>query len=639
MLEDLATVFNDYSPVDVEFSSGASAAKPDGKTIAINPDHDWLDPTEIDGVSHLAITVDTTSHEVEHLRESDLESKKKFMGDHPEAPDLAGAVINILEDQYIDRTRTERWRGLSITKAFTTRTIMADDGRRPPMGDIPSVSGQLVEGLTQLAFAGYVKGFDDAPADVQKFLGWVRPKIEEARHESDPDGRAAIAEEVYDELIDAVPSVEIAERYARARLIELLRDLAIDIEEREGGKPKPVDLDDIDFDPSDVDEAEADDPGKSGESGEDGGGETDGEPASGKAYTTFGWEPSDGSDPDEVADEVDDIRRASVDVRDIRKEDESVEEIDGSTGIDFKARYDRLKKAEAEPEGWDARTAERDDAIDFNQHTPDALGEMGYNVHNHEAIERKLKESGLGREIEEAFRRFKTADDHIEAEEGDRINVDAVVDWVAGDRGVEELYYTRDPAEVGDRAIAVSLDASGSMNSYMDDAKVAVAAFAQAVEIIGDKFVANAWQYPGSIETTVITGPDEEFEMEHLDAVSAGGDDPIGYGMREAVQMLDECTARERTLIVVTDGKPHITGGLYDWTDEGVSNPKSAVEEAAAYTRDLRRDGYRVIGVGVGNSINEKLMREMFGDDGWLIVDFDGLADTLIDIYRKQMRT
>jgi nitric oxide reductase activation protein len=195
------------------------------------------------------------------------------------------------------------------------------------------------------------------------------------------------------------------------------------------------------------------------------------------------------------------------------------------------------------------------------------------------------------------------------------------------------LYERKQRAEIGDRAISVALDLSGSMSEI--EAKMALAALEIAASIIGDQFTACGYKSfkPSDsnynvITTPLITGPDEDFEKSHLNAVWSGGKTPMASGIVEASKLLQECTKSEDVLIVITDGKPNLT-------TNGHSGQKKATEEARQRVRELKRGGVKVIGLGIG-SINEPIIDEIFEGD-FVTAKMDDFAEKLVEVYYNQM--
>ena len=216
------------------------------------------------GAQALRCIVDTLSHECEHIRKSDLGGKRAFMEEYNDGyARLAGMVLNVLEDQYIDRTRTLRFRGLKKTHAWKIRRMMESDEFRKPMGDLDGPGQQAMEGFIQLAHAGTVKGFEDAEPEVQEALTAVRPLVYRVRFTDDQDARVDISREVMDILVDVVPKRPDMPEWLQDLIRELMEELETHMDESEVP-------DDADFDPDDAEVDEDGEPVNEEADGEDG---------------------------------------------------------------------------------------------------------------------------------------------------------------------------------------------------------------------------------------------------------------------------------------------------------------------------------------------------------------------------------
>lgn len=253
------------------------------------------------GAKALRCIVDTLSHECEHIRKSDLGGKREFMEEYDDGyARLAGMVLNVLEDQYIDRTRTLRFRGLKKTHAWKIRQMMESDEYRQPMGDLDGPGRQAMEGFIQLAHAGTVKGFEDAEPEVQKALTAARPLVYRVRFTDDQDARVDISREVMDLLVDVVPKRPDMPEWLQDLIRELMDELETHMDESEVP-------DDADFDP---DDAEVDEDGEPVDE------ETDGEGNGGAG--------EEGSEDGEGGEEMEEVDAAGS--------GESGEDGDGSDG-------------------------------------------------------------------------------------------------------------------------------------------------------------------------------------------------------------------------------------------------------------------------------------------------------------------
>lgn len=286
----------------------------------------------------------------------------------------------------------------------------------------------------------------------------------------------------------------------------------------------------------------------------------------------------------------------------------------------FKERYMEVKKKTAQSNTHTAeKIRKRDELIDDNT----------------TEVKERLRESGLDREIQEAFEELVTRDEWVPARRGQRLHKRNAIRHVSGDPTIKDVYEHKRRAEIGDRAVAVTLDMSQSISSFEIEAKMALAALHKATDIIGDQFTACGFKtfVPKEssaevVTTPLITAPDEKFEWSHLNAIWPGGRTPTSSGIDEARKLLNECSKREEVLIVITDGDPNITL-------DGEGSKNKSIAESAAMVKDLQSEGIKVIGIGVGDISEENLNKIFHGN--YVTTDMDNLTEKLVEIYRDQM--
>lgn len=285
-------------------------------------------------------------------------------------------------------------------------------------------------------------------------------------------------------------------------------------------------------------------------------------------------------------------------------------------------RYDRLQR-EIDENNTDM--AERIDQRDDRQQS---------RVRGHEFIRDALRDTGLASEVEEAFKQIKTHDEPRAATGGDSIQLDNYVRHRAGDYQEDRFYEEREPIDDGDRCVGVALDMSNSMDEK--EAKVALGALHVATNAIGDDLTASAYtterergkQNQPVVE--LITGPNEPFDWEHLDATTTQWRTPTASGVFDVRRLLDESARREKVMIVVTDGQANVSMHGKPSTDD-------AVADAAEQVALSRQEGMKVIGLGVGDEVERDMLAEIFGRDGFVMAGMSDLADRLVEIYRGQM--
>ena len=216
LLEDLTAMYShDNRKVTVEHTNGTPHIDQKNDIIRVNTDVSETIGRNLEGTQALRVVLDTLSHEVAHKNYTPLDIKSDMADRYPEWATVAAHVANILEDQYIDQQRLGESPGLRGGHAFKIDKIMENHHRRPPMDSSRLGDVQVfVEGLTQVAFAGYAKNIGDAPGDVQQFLAWVRPKVKAVRTTHDGDERTELIAEVIERLITYLPDTPAAKQEA-----------------------------------------------------------------------------------------------------------------------------------------------------------------------------------------------------------------------------------------------------------------------------------------------------------------------------------------------------------------------------------------------------------------------------------------
>ena len=239
------------------------------------------------------------------------------------------------------------------------------------------------------------------------------------------------------------------------------------------------------------------------------------------------------------------------------------------------------------------------------------------------------------------FRKLTTQDMPIPSKMGSRVNLDNVVQQTAGDKSQRKLYNKKQKVASGNRVVAVSADLSGAMNGWQ--VKLALAAIAEATDMVGDDFLATCWKgtnsstacgyKQGSAGIGLICGVNEEFKWEQLDEFQSGGGTPTADGVDITARLMEDTHAREKLMIIITDGRP---GSGYGVVDERMTgNP---VTDAAQVVRDTQAENIKTIGLYIGNNADNTSMSQIFGNRGFVSASIDDLAQKLVGVYQQQLR-
>lgn len=370
--------------------------------------------------------------------------------------------------------------------------------------------------------------------------------------------------------------------------------------------------------------------GEGEEEGEDGDESDDGSQSSSSSAD----DGSDGDKPEPLDDdELEEMKEnmeessAERDMSDWLQTDDNYEE----PSKFVKRYYEQLQEARSDPETQlERRKRDRDDRVE----------DQTTSVRHSQVIEEY--DDRFADEIKEAFRKIKTRSAPQPSEHGQRVNMRGVVRRRSGDMAEERLYLEMEPSEVGDRCITVVVDGSGSMDEL--EIKLALYALADATQQIGDNFAATTYDTEQSTafrshydpRTNLITGPTEQFEDEHLDTFNANGLTPTASGIADGRSLTEITPNSEDVIIVVTDGLANIDTDGNPHDDQNIHNP--AMDEASNQVNAAINNGKRVIGVGVGEHLDDEAMHKIFGNS-YVKTEMEGIADALIDIYREQMET
>lgn len=382
--------------------------------------------------------------------------------------------------------------------------------------------------------------------------------------------------------------------------------------------------------------------GDQGEQQEQGEGDTSGPtPSPDRPEATAG----EGPDPEDTqaggADPVDDIVEALE--RKERERDAGDHWNAGDTDYDspdedFTRRYERIQQ-EVRQEQTELGQQKRRRSSRIEQ-MQDRKGRER-RKDGAEKVRDLLRSRGLADDIVEAFKKFKTQDRWLPDTRGERLNTRNATRRLAGDYSEDRVYDRKLKAEVGDRCVGVALDLSNSMNGYnlLRESKLALGALHLATKTIGDDLLAAGYKtldnHPqkGEYEPVLdlITGPQEGFDWDHLDAAKAGMYTPTADGIMYTLDLLKKSHRREKVMVVVTDGKANIKLGGGKSSSGGRDDAKKAVNTA-------RQDGVKVLGLAVGR-VGDEYMDDVFGSGQWLHTESDTLTEDLVDLYRGQMRT
>lgn len=653
-------------------------------TVVIDPNVQERFCQELTGPEELRCVTNTLSHELEHLRETELTSKAEFMNEYDDHPQFAGAVINILEDQYIDFRRTQRFPGLRSTQAFVIDNLLQDDDQWPPISELNRETRAMIEGLRQVAFAGYAKGISEAANWLREFLSRTRLHVKQVRQEPSQRKRKELAHAV----------MKIAQEYLSNNDDFDMPDKCTVCEEREPTivtpqlgpvcrECTPTGHGITDGDGSGEIERKDNQPRTSDKEPKVPNAELRGEVTQSVSDDTTDSKtklqrnkmshPQRNSNFVETG-QTDNQTEVSLSQQKHSQPESAelvtMEEMDQNqdpaswwnvpddvdhqkTSQEDITRFEKVQRKKCENQALEADLQQnKEKGKDSNENISSHCAEHSNNIQESEEWKR------LQEEHRQMFRKLTTQDIPIPSKKGSRVNLDNFVQQTAGNKSQRKLYNKKQKIASGNRVIAVSADFSGSMNGKQ--VKLALGAVAEATDMVGDNFLATCWKQTdsstacgykqGEAGIGLICGVNEQFQWEELDVFQANGGTPTADGIDVTAQLMKNTHAREKLMIVITDGKPNVTYGEED--EELTGDP---ITDTAQIIRDARAENIKIIGLYLDGNLshlfgsnnpsthnanvsNNSPMCDIFGKNGFVSASVDNLAEKLVKIYRQQLR-
>ncbi|MCK6515138.1 hypothetical protein L6R46_08810 [Myxococcota bacterium] len=223
--------------------------------------------------------------------------------------------------------------------------------------------------------------------------------------------------------------------------------------------------------------------------------------------------------------------------------------------------------------------------------------------------------------------------------DGEEIDLDAVVEaWseLRARRSPPDRLYIRARRQRRDVATTVLLDLSLSTDSWVQDRRVldvsreAVLVLGEVAERLGDSLqvLAFASQTRNQIRVWEVRGWSEPWSVGRgrLGALCPQGYTRIGPAVRHAVAGLRKRDARERLLLIVSDGKP---------TDHDRYEGRYGVADVRQALREAKRDGVHVHALAI-DAVARDYLPSMLGPGGWTILPRpDRLPEAITQIYGR----
>lgn len=545
----------------------------------------------------LKLFANTTSHESYHHNCSDLQSKERFMEENNEFKSLAGFVINVIEDSYIDTQRIIDYPGLRDVHAFAILyQVINDNPKFESVGTIHSIHEQLTASLLQLTTLGYVIDLEDADTKTKQFVEWLEPHAKAIKFLESPTQRYTLSQQVFNALLSFVPKNELQHNpfkdmnFSKTGSTDISANPQDKAQDESGLENLDTDLDTLHEDIlEDIEET------------------------TNTSSDQTEKPPTDTANPQPEASQSVDTDTLIETITDSLQQDPSI--TNSITTEKYKEDWERLQ-TEYLPTGEDFSTREQNKHPDKNRSV------------NHDEIRSEIKDSKLIQQFYDAFKQLKTRDHAIEKHTGNRIHNRNVVRNRSTKTNTRPAYKHKQKTEKGDRSITLCVDCSLSMNEYKT--KFAIGSLYEMTNLIGDDLSILAFSTRFN-NTKLVTSPTEQFEWSHLDTFRTTGKTPTPHGIADAQQLTMHTNRPEKVMIIITDGKPNKT-------IPGKKHNKSPVNQSRAVIEQCRNRGITVIGLGIGN-ISEEKMTEMFGPNNYVHTQMNNLTQKLLQLYKQQMNT
>jgi len=683
-LEKHTTVYSeDDSKIPVDF--GETAQIQENGNIQIELESAWKlkEKYELTELEAKRLVLTTLSHEVEHYNSSELDSKRKIVENWPQCPKLAGDIMNIVEDCYIDNKRLKKFEGLQkperIKKEdFYSRTQFNGDisaenmvlatayvflcDRRPETdSEFYNKYCEEIEVLKRQAIKADKQ--EERVNIAEKVISTILDNVEIPENLDTPDfedfeGMEGKAEEVEEEeernrVKMTVMEIEELEEEREEEASENAIEIDIEVEEEENEEEE----EDSDADSENNESSDSDSEDEDSESSESGSEPSPNSEDDGDGNNESNSDSSSGADSEEESENDGSSSSESEDSDSSDSDSEEESENDGSstgTPKEDSDNHNKKKRRENSKDGGREFNIDTDRFVAKAINGGTAKADVG--VLNSDDVSEIEHESELlsddVKEVLEEMDDDRDMDYSVNKESGAKLDVKKSVRYLSGDKSQRDIYRVNREDRPDKRTIGVTIDASGSMSGKgMKQALQSTTALAIASRKLGDEFIANThwsdmpegwsddrdyWKEHGmDTDVTWITKAGEEFDISALEDVNTRWREPIALGIKETrAEMQKSRKKGDNVLFVIHDGNPTITTDGLPLNHRGICD--EAVQEVAEEVEKCRKLGFKVIGLAVGDDMEEDALNDMFGRRSWFKYDMDELPTEILRIYREE---
>ena len=585
-------------------------------------------------------------HEILHQLLSDFRILEKLTLIKPgfKAKILA-TLNNIIEDAFIERFAFMFFGEDAIRSIHFAQAVIYNNS--PVVHEQENDLAQYINALIQYKVFGPIKGYFTNTITEEVFEKSLDP-LDKAVSNRVPEERFKGAEELLEiskplweeEAKDA----EAFEEFMK-KLMEALKKMGMPSDEKnsaESGTGTPMSM------PSDEDAAEADK--RNGESQKSERQSSTRKKMSDKRNTSDDNQDdkSDNSDSDDT--DKSDGKTSSASSKSGNDTPEITNTEEQLTEAEVKAIREEARRAEAEIKAEEAlKKAMKAEKIDFAKEELSGKKCVPRAISNRRII-------GSGNELSEEYQMIlrpalpivkKLADEFrrifcdAEATDFEYKRSGKKIDLIRANAETTPYIFRRetDPSTVGDTAIMLVVDESGSMGctydrgvTRSDTARLAAIVLAEVCRAVKMPFGCVGFTADTTGSNTVqhnvyCNFRNKKSEMHNLCNISARYNNMDGVSIRYSAKLLAKQAATNKIMIVISDGQPACYG--YRNFGEGIEDTQQAVSE-------VRAQGISVIGVAIDHP-NDADYTRMYGKDYVPCVNVADLPKTLCKVLRKEI--
>lgn len=226
--------------------------------------------------------------------------------------------------------------------------------------------------------------------------------------------------------------------------------------------------------------------------------------------------------------------------------------------------------------------------------------------------------NGTSNDIQNALRKLKMSKRRENSEKGNEINIERFIQSKLGNSEVNEIFRERKMKNKGRIMVSLCMDFSGSMNK--ETTRDVMFSLYSATKINGDYLSISGFRHNSS---KIVKLPNEEINWTDIEAINFRGRTPMSRGIVTGSRIIRKYNKR-KIMFVLTDGKPN------QFINKSGELP-NIVEKLKS------EQNINIIGIGIGDDIEEDTMREVFGQN-YAMTSRKNIATKILELYKNQIR-